>query len=105
MPQCEIDIAQPVQGFPMIDTRAPLLLSSSEIISLKITFTNESTDNSFVVQDLLAVHVVRKAKGTSSIFTYHPEFNIPTTTAKTLQDRILYAGNGNRVILGHNLTV
>lgn len=76
----------------MIDTRAPLLLSSSEDILSRINCTNVSTDNSFIIQDLLAVHVARRETGASSIFTYHPEFNIPTTTAKTLQDRILYAG-------------
>ncbi|KAF9467131.1 hypothetical protein BDZ94DRAFT_1249633 [Collybia nuda] len=61
----------------MIDTQAPLRLRSSRRL---------------LVLDLLSVHLIRKANG-STIISYHHEMDDhKTTTAKYLQERIRFAG-------------
>lgn len=59
----------------MIDTQAPLPLSSGHLLVL----------------DFLSVHMIRNSEG-STIISYHPSLPLPTTTAKDLQDRIGLAG-------------
>ncbi|KAJ3552828.1 hypothetical protein NP233_g12785 [Leucocoprinus birnbaumii] len=60
----------------MIDTQAPLPLSSS---------------GQLLVLDLLSVHLIRNTDG-STIISYHPSLPLPTTTAKDLHQRIQFAG-------------
>lgn len=60
----------------MIDTQAPLPLSSS---------------GQLLVLDLLSVHLIRNSNG-STIISYHPSLPLPTTTAKDLHQRIQFAG-------------
>ncbi|KAJ7025538.1 hypothetical protein C8F04DRAFT_1126223 [Mycena alexandri] len=60
----------------VIDTQAPLSLSSSSHILLP---------------DILAIHMVRSPTG-STIISYHPPHAHRTTTASTLRTRLLAAG-------------
>ncbi|TFK31450.1 hypothetical protein BDQ12DRAFT_694126 [Crucibulum laeve] len=60
----------------MIDTQAPLALHSS---------------GRLLVLDLLAVHLIRRKDG-STIISYHPSLDLPTTTAYYLHERIQFAG-------------
>lgn len=48
-------------------------------------------DHRLLVLDLLSVHLIRSTEG-STIISYHPSLNIPTTTAPYLHDRIRFAG-------------
>lgn len=41
--------------------------------------------------DLLSVHLIRNVAG-STIISYHPSLNLPTTTAQFLQERIRFSG-------------
>ncbi|TFK31449.1 hypothetical protein BDQ12DRAFT_694125 [Crucibulum laeve] len=63
-------------GSQKIDTQAPLSLYSN---------------NRLLVLDLLSVHLIRSNEG-STIISYHPSLNIPTTTAHYLHERIQFAG-------------
>ncbi|KAG6829590.1 hypothetical protein H0H87_010739 [Tephrocybe sp. NHM501043] len=60
----------------MIDTQSPLRLRSKRRI---------------LVLDLLSVHLIRNIEG-STIISYHPTLEHPTTSANWLRDRIRYAG-------------
>ncbi|KAF7333608.1 hypothetical protein MSAN_02413000 [Mycena sanguinolenta] len=60
----------------VIDTHAPLRLSST---------------NQILLPDILAIHMVR-SPGLSTIISYHPPHMHRTTTAHTLQMRLLAAG-------------
>ncbi|PPQ75033.1 hypothetical protein CVT26_011931 [Gymnopilus dilepis] len=60
----------------MIDTQAPLLLSSQDRL---------------LVLDLLSVHLIRRKQG-SIIISCHADKELPTTTASFLQERIRFAG-------------
>ncbi|KAJ7176479.1 hypothetical protein C8R46DRAFT_889831 [Mycena filopes] len=60
----------------VIDTQAPLSLSSS---------------NHILLPDILAIHMVRSPSG-STIISYHPPHNHRTTPAHTLRTRLLAAG-------------
>lgn len=70
------DDASTLLGKQSIDTQAPLVLHSN---------------NRLLVLDLLSVHLVRNING-STIISYHPNLNLPTTTAKFLHERIRFAG-------------
>ncbi|KAF5325041.1 hypothetical protein D9619_009599 [Psilocybe cf. subviscida] len=70
-------------GSQMIDPHAPLVLHSNT----HRTFPDER----LLVLDLLAVHLIRKANG-STLISFHPTLNIPTTTAAFLHERIRFAG-------------
>ncbi|TFK29544.1 hypothetical protein FA15DRAFT_664093 [Coprinopsis marcescibilis] len=59
----------------MIDTQAPLELSSGRLLVL----------------DLLSVHLIRRKSG-SVIISFHPNLDLPTTTAPYLHERIRFAG-------------
>ena len=48
-------------------------------------------DNRLLVLDLLSVHLIRNIKG-STIISFHPSLNLPTTTAPFLHERIRFAG-------------
>ncbi|KAJ7248211.1 hypothetical protein B0H12DRAFT_1123639 [Mycena haematopus] len=61
----------------VIDTQAPLLLSST---------------NQILLPDILAIHMVR-SPGLSTIISYHPPHTHRTTTAHTLRMRLLAAGH------------
>ncbi|KAF8153212.1 hypothetical protein B0H34DRAFT_820059 [Crassisporium funariophilum] len=63
-------------GSQKIDTHAPLALYSNKRV---------------LVLDLLAVHLIRNVNG-STIISYHPTLNIPTTKAIFLHERIRFAG-------------
>ena len=43
------------------------------------------------MQDLLSIHLIRNVNG-STIFSYHPTLNLPTTTASFFHTRIRFAG-------------
>ncbi|PPQ92528.1 LOW QUALITY PROTEIN: hypothetical protein CVT25_010361 [Psilocybe cyanescens] len=60
----------------IIDTQAPLVLESNERLLLL---------------DLLSVHLIRRKQG-STIISYHPNKDLPTTTAPVLHERIRFAG-------------
>ncbi|KAJ7138651.1 hypothetical protein C8R46DRAFT_1321722 [Mycena filopes] len=60
----------------VIDTQAPLILTSS---------------NHILLPDILAIHMVRSPKG-STIISYHPPQTHRTTPAHTLRTRLLAAG-------------
>ncbi|KAF7368936.1 hypothetical protein MVEN_00219800 [Mycena venus] len=60
----------------VIDTHAPLVLSSS---------------NHILLPDILAIHMVR-SPGLSTIISYHPPHTHRTTAAHTLRTRLLAAG-------------
>lgn len=81
----------------MIDTQAPLSLSSSKIIALSMVsaalelMTFQPTGGQLLVLDLLSVHLIRSTEG-STIISYHPSLPLPTTTAKDLHQRIRFAG-------------
>lgn len=83
----------------MIDTQAPLRLRfsawpftsswSSHLIM------SRSQDNRQLVLDLLSVHLVRHVDG-STIISFHPKIDHPTTPAAYLHERIRFAGrSGN----------
>ncbi|EKM78431.1 hypothetical protein AGABI1DRAFT_129541 [Agaricus bisporus var. burnettii JB137-S8] len=59
----------------MIDTQAPLPLSTGHLLVL----------------DFLSVHMIRNSKG-STIISYHPSLALPTTKAHDLHQRIELAG-------------
>jgi len=60
----------------MIDTHAPLLLRSNDIL---------------LVPDLLALHMVRSEEG-NTIISYHPGYDHRTTTAEALHRRFAMTG-------------
>lgn len=60
----------------MIDTQAPL----------RLRFSNRQ-----LVLDLLSVHLIRHLDG-STIISFHPDINHPTTKAGYLHERIRFAG-------------
>ncbi|KAF7324872.1 hypothetical protein MKEN_00529300 [Mycena kentingensis (nom. inval.)] len=60
----------------VIDTHAPLGLSAT---------------NHILLPDILAIHMVRSPDG-STIISYHPPHTHQTTTAQTLRNRLLAAG-------------
>ncbi|KIK99653.1 hypothetical protein PAXRUDRAFT_822497 [Paxillus rubicundulus Ve08.2h10] len=60
----------------IIDTQAPLLLPSNKIL----------------LQDLLAIHMVR-TKTTSTIISYHPHSELQRTSAKRLQSLVQRTGD------------
>uniref|UniRef100_A0A8H8CID2 Uncharacterized protein n=1 Tax=Psilocybe cubensis TaxID=181762 RepID=A0A8H8CID2_PSICU len=63
-------------GTQRIDPHSPLMLHSN---------------NRLLVLDLLAVHLIRNING-STILSFHPTLNLPTTSAAFLHERIRYAG-------------
>ncbi|KAG2007277.1 hypothetical protein CC2G_014982 [Coprinopsis cinerea AmutBmut pab1-1] len=63
-------------GSQKIDTQAPLVLYSNQRI---------------LALDLISVHLIRNIEG-STIISYHPTLNLPTTSAKYLHERIRFAG-------------
>ncbi|KAF8955067.1 hypothetical protein BDZ97DRAFT_1765535 [Flammula alnicola] len=63
-------------GTQMIDPHSPLALYSN---------------GRLLVLDLLAVHLIRNVNG-STIISFHPSLNLPTTTAPFLHERIRFAG-------------
>ncbi|KAH9474783.1 hypothetical protein JR316_0013248 [Psilocybe cubensis] len=63
-------------GSQKIDPHSPLMLHSN---------------NRLLVLDLLAVHLIRNVNG-STILSFHPTLNLPTTTAAFLHERIRFAG-------------
>ncbi|KDR77304.1 hypothetical protein GALMADRAFT_246652 [Galerina marginata CBS 339.88] len=63
-------------GTQTIDPHSPLALYSN---------------NRLLVLDLLAVHLIRNVNG-STILSFHPTLNLPTTTASFLHERIRFAG-------------
>ena len=50
-----------------------------------------SKDNRLLVLDLLSIHLIRNIHG-STIISFHPNLNLPTTTAQFLHERIRFAG-------------
>ena len=48
-------------------------------------------DQKVLTLDLLSVHLIRNLKG-STMISYHPILNLPTTTAHYLHERIRFAG-------------
>jgi hypothetical protein len=60
----------------MIDPQSPLTLYSN---------------NRLLVLDLLSVHLIRNING-STIISFHPSLELPTTTASLLHERIRFAG-------------
>ena len=82
-------------GSQEIDTGSPLKLHSSLFLILSVYFFLILTlivDNRCLVLDLLSVHLIRNING-STIISYHPTLNNPTTTAKFLHERIRFAGS------------
>ncbi|KAG6907533.1 hypothetical protein DXG01_008569 [Tephrocybe rancida] len=79
----------------MIDTQSPLRLRSSEpILPRLFNYNNQLTfvsERRILVLDLLSVHLIRNVEG-STIISFHPTIDHPTTTASWLRDRIRYAG-------------
>jgi len=67
-----------------IDTQRPLLLRN-------IGQGNENDNNSYLITDFLAIHMVR-ARQNSTIITYHPTPEWHSTTAENLHTRISLAG-------------
>ncbi|KAF9530553.1 hypothetical protein CPB83DRAFT_850531 [Crepidotus variabilis] len=63
-------------GSQNIDTQAPLILHSNKRI---------------LVLDLLAVHLIRNVNG-STLISFHPTMELPTTPADFLHTRIRFAG-------------
>ncbi|KJA25334.1 hypothetical protein HYPSUDRAFT_37835 [Hypholoma sublateritium FD-334 SS-4] len=63
-------------GTQMIDPHAPLFLYSNRRL---------------LVLDLLSVHLIRNKNG-STIISFHPSLDVPTTTAPFLHERIRFAG-------------
>ncbi|KAF9559806.1 hypothetical protein CPC08DRAFT_637387 [Agrocybe pediades] len=68
--------ASTLLGSQKIDPHSPLVLHSNDRL---------------LVLDLLAVHLIRNVNG-STIISFHPTLNLPTTTAAFLQERIRFAG-------------
>jgi hypothetical protein len=80
----------------MIDTQAPLRLGSCEYsISIIYMYIYEFLTHKarkMLILDLLSVHLIRKAHG-STIISYHHELDDHrTTTAQYLHERIRFAG-------------
>jgi hypothetical protein len=48
-------------------------------------------DRKVLTLDLLSVHLIRNLNG-STMISYHPTLNLPTTTAQYLHERIRFAG-------------
>ncbi|KAF6751702.1 hypothetical protein DFP72DRAFT_906894 [Ephemerocybe angulata] len=67
---------QALLGSQRIDTQAPLFLYSNQKV---------------LPLDLLSIHLIRNING-STIISYHPSLNIPTTSAPHLHERIRFAG-------------
>ncbi|TFK26626.1 hypothetical protein FA15DRAFT_588079 [Coprinopsis marcescibilis] len=63
-------------GSQKIDTQAPLVLYSNQRI---------------LALDLISIHLIRNING-STIISYHPTLNLPTTTASYMHERIRFAG-------------
>ncbi|KAF8153225.1 hypothetical protein B0H34DRAFT_722697 [Crassisporium funariophilum] len=61
-----------------------------QIRLLKNILIKITSDDRLLVLDLLAIHLIRNING-STIISFHPSFNIPTTTAPFLHERIRYA--------------
>jgi len=82
-------------GKQMIDPHSPLALHSSKpfyTLFANCTHINiTSKDNRLLVLDLLSVHLIRNVNG-STIISFHPSLNLPTTTAPFLHERIRFAG-------------
>lgn len=57
---------------------------------------SNSQAGSQLVLDLLSVHLVRNVEG-STIISFHPETDSPTTSAEYLHERIRFAG-GSRIL-------
>jgi hypothetical protein len=51
-----------------------------------------------LVLDLLSVHLIRHVDG-STIISFHPEIDHPTTTAAYLHERIRFAGGSYKKFL------
>jgi hypothetical protein len=82
-------------GKQMIDPHSPLALHSSKLFETLFQSYNHinaaSEDNRLLVFDLLSVHLIRNING-STIISFHPSLNLPTTTAPFLHERIRFAG-------------
>ena len=68
---------------------------------LSIPFSHSDfniVDQCLLVLDLLSVHLVRNING-STIISYHPTLNIPTTSAKYLHERIRFAGSSTLITI------
>lgn len=88
----------------MIDTQAPLPLSSSKYLTSCRTPVIAVTrmllallGGQLVVLDLLSVHLIRNTEG-STMISYHPSLPLPTTTAKSLHRRIQLTGTPSLMI-------
>ena len=94
----------------LLSTNLPILLLSSKwlthnhllhsirvssfILYLQIITTpmpNLLQVGRLLVLDLLSVHLIRNING-STLISFHPSLNLPTTTALFLQERIRFAG-------------
>ena len=82
-------------GKQMIDPHSPLALYSSELPRTLFPscphINVTSKDSRLLVLDLLSVHLIRNING-STIISFHPSLNLPTTTAPFLHERIRFAG-------------
>jgi len=82
-------------GKQMIDPHSPLALYSSKLFHTLFESCNHlnttSKDSRLLVLDLLSVHLIRNING-STIISFHPTLNLPTTTAPFLHERIRFAG-------------
>jgi hypothetical protein len=80
-------------GSQMIDPHSPLALYSSSCLYIvhRSRLTLVLVDGRLLVLDLLAVHLIRNKNG-STIISFHPSLNLPTTTAPFLHERIRFAG-------------
>lgn len=78
----------------ILDTQAPLdLRSSKPYLSREWVSANSPPlpGSCRLVLDLLSVHLIRRRHG-STIISFHPSLNLPTTTAPYLHERIRFAG-------------
>lgn len=80
-------------GSQTIDPHTPLALYSSWClyIAYRSSLTVVLIGGRLLVLDLLAVHLIRNKNG-STIISFHPSLNLPTTTAPFLHERIRFAG-------------
>jgi hypothetical protein len=87
--------ASTLLGKQMIDPHSPFALHSSKLYPTLFASYNHinatSKDNRLLVLDLLSVHLIRNING-STIISFHPSLNLPTTTAPFLHERIRFAG-------------
>jgi hypothetical protein len=60
-------------------------------------------DGRQLVLDLLSVHLIRHVDG-STIISFHPEIEHPTTTAEYLHERIRFAGGSTKLYYTHYLS-